>query len=51
MKQSLVYDTSVTRQQSPKVIVRLAAILAFGLYSSDVTRAYLLSSEKIMRDV
>lgn len=38
MKQSLVYSTSVSRQQSTKITVVIAAIFGFQLYSSDVTK-------------
>lgn len=51
MRQSLVHNTTVARQQSTKLVVGIAAIFGFNLFSSDITQAYLQNSEKLMRDV
>lgn len=37
MNQSLVHNTFFARQPSTKIVVRLAFIFRFNLYSSDVT--------------
>lgn len=49
MKQSLVYNTYVSKHSSTKIIIELSAISGFQLYSSDVTQAYLQSSEHLTR--
>lgn len=41
VKQSILHKTSVARQQSTKLIVWIAAICGFQLYSSDVALSYL----------
>jgi len=50
MKTSLVHDSSKARQQSTRLLVGLAAIFDFRLFSTDVTQAYLQSSDDLMRD-
>lgn len=51
MKTSLVHDTATSRQHSTTMLVGLASLLGFWMFSTDVTQAYLQSAEKLMRDV
>lgn len=51
MKESLIRNNAVDRQQSAKIIFGIAAIFGFKQYSLDVTQTYLKSSEKLIRDV
>ena len=50
-KTSLVHDSPTARQHSTRIIVGLAAIFGFRLFSTDVTQAYLQSSTDLLRDV
>ena len=51
MKTSLVHDSATSRQVSARILVGLAAIFGFRLFSTDVTQAYLQSSSDLMREV
>jgi Reverse transcriptase (RNA-dependent DNA polymerase) len=51
LKTSLVHDTATSRQHSSRLLVGLAASFGFRLFSTDVTQAYLQSSENILKDV
>jgi Reverse transcriptase (RNA-dependent DNA polymerase) len=50
-KTSLVHDASTSKQQSTKLLIGLAAIFGYRIFSTDVTQAYLQSAEPLMRDV
>eukprot|EP00171_Calliarthron_tuberculosum_P009450 IDg9450t1 len=51
MKTSLVHDISTARHHSIRMLIGLAAIFGFRLFSTDVTQAYLQSAENLMGDV
>ena len=51
LKSSLVHENRTARQFSVKILVGLAAVFDFRLFSTDVTQAYLRSAEDLMRDV
>lgn len=51
MNKSLVHDNSNVRPSSVRMLVGLASIFGFQLFSTDVTQAYLQSVDKLMRDV
>jgi hypothetical protein len=44
LKTSLVYYTATSRQHSSRVLIGLAAIFGFQVFSTDVTQAYLQSA-------
>ena len=51
LKTSLEHDAPTARQYSTRVLVGLAAIFGFRIFSTDVTQAYLQSAESLMRDL
>ena len=51
LKQSLVHDATTAGNYSVRMLVGLASLFGFRLYSTDVTKAYLQSAESLMRDV
>jgi len=51
MKTSLVHDNATARPHSTRILVGLASSFGFRLFSTDVTQAYLQSSENLTRDV
>jgi hypothetical protein len=51
MKTSLVQDAATSKQYCSRLLVGLAATFGFRLFSTDVTQAYLQSSEPRRRDV
>jgi hypothetical protein len=50
-KSTLVHDASTSMQQSTKLLIGLAAIFGYRIFSTDVTQAYLQSAEPLMSDV
>lgn len=51
MKISLVHSISVAKQYSTMMVVRVAAIFVFRIFSTGVTEAYLRSPKKLYRDI
>ena len=51
MKRTFVHDTSTVRQFSVKLLVGLAALFDFRLFSTGVPKDYLQSTEELSRDV
>lgn len=51
LKKSLVHDITVARQHSIKLLIGLASIFNFRLFSTDVTQAYLQSKESLQRNI
>lgn len=45
MKKSFNHNTSVSRQETTKLLVGIAAVFGFSLFTTDATQAYLQSTE------
>jgi Reverse transcriptase (RNA-dependent DNA polymerase) len=50
-KPYLVHQPMTARQQPTKLLVAMAAIFGFRIFTHDVQQAYLQSTDKLMRDV
>jgi Reverse transcriptase (RNA-dependent DNA polymerase) len=51
LKTRLVHDTTTSRISSARLLAGLTAVFGFRLFSVDVTKTYLQSAFKLMRDV
>lgn len=51
MKKSLVHDISFARQFAIKMLVAIATLFGFNLFSTDSTKAYIQSEEAINCDL
>ena len=50
-KTSLVHNNPNVRPHSVRLLIGLASVLGFRLFSTDATQAYLQSADRLMRDV
>jgi Reverse transcriptase (RNA-dependent DNA polymerase) len=50
-KKAQIHNTTNLKQQSIRIILALASIFGFDLWSSDVNQAYLQSAAKLQRDI
>jgi Reverse transcriptase (RNA-dependent DNA polymerase) len=50
-KKAQIHNTTNFKQQSIRIILALASIFGFDLWSSDVNQAYLQSASKLQRDI
>ena len=51
LKTSLFHNNPNVRPHSVRLLIGLASVLGYRLFSTDVTQAYLQSADKLMRDV
>ncbi len=51
LKKLMVHDINVSKQYTIKLIIALAAIFGFRIFSTDVIQSYLQSLEKLSRNV
>jgi len=51
LKSSILHDTSTVRYHSIRILVGLAAVFGFNLFSSDVIQAYPQSAELLDRKI
>jgi Reverse transcriptase (RNA-dependent DNA polymerase) len=50
-KAHLIHDSPISKAESTRMIVSLAAIFGFRISSSDVTQAYIQSTHNLTRDI
>lgn len=50
-KKSLIHNSTTLKHQSVRLILALASVFGFDLWSSDVNQAYLQSAEQLKRDI
>ena len=50
-KNELVHNIHVVRHQTTKLLIGLAAVFGFRIFSTHVTQAYLQSAESLRRDI
>jgi transposase InsO family protein len=50
-RKSLIHNSTTLKHQSVRLILALASVFGFDLWSSDVNQAYLQSAEKLQRDI